>query len=111
MPVLHQMRLSESERPRADARARRRPLLAESGAILCYLADGTPLVPDGPWQRAEALQWMFFEQYRHEPHIAVARFWTHCAADGGFDLAPYPALRAWIERVAAQPRHVTLHAS
>jgi glutathione S-transferase len=47
--------------------------LPESNAILFYLADGTPLLPDGRLERARALQWMFFEQYSHEPNIAVAR--------------------------------------
>ncbi len=138
--------------------------LPESGAILWYLAEGTPLVPGDRWGRAEALQWMFFEQYSHEPYVAVARFWlafappaelekkrhlvpewhakgnaalgvmethlatgcdwfagghysiadialyayTHCAADGGFDLARYPAVTAWLERVRTQPGHVPL---
>ncbi len=137
--------------------------LAESGAILWYLGEGTALVPEERWARAEVLQWMFFEQYSHEPHIAVARFWigfapaellepkrhlipewhtkgnaalgvmqtrlarhdwfaggrysiadialygyTHCAADGGFDLSSYPAVGAWLKRVAAQPGHVPL---
>ena len=49
--------------------------LPESNAILFYLADGTPFLPDGRWERAQVLQWMFFEQYSHEPNIAVARFW------------------------------------
>ena len=48
--------------------------LAESNAILCYLADGTHLWPGDRLQRARVLQWMFFEQYSHEPCIAVARF-------------------------------------
>jgi glutathione S-transferase len=48
--------------------------LAESNAILNYLADGTPLAPADRWQRAEVLQWQFFEQYSHEPYIATARF-------------------------------------
>lgn len=48
--------------------------LAESNAILCYLAEGSPLLPDDRWQRAQVLQWLFFEQYSHEPFIAVARF-------------------------------------
>jgi glutathione S-transferase len=48
--------------------------LSESNAILCYLADGTPLLPDDRLERAQTLQWMFFEQYSHEPYIAVARF-------------------------------------
>jgi glutathione S-transferase len=49
--------------------------LAESNAILCYLADGTPLMPADPFERAQTLQWMFFEQYSHEPYVAVVRFW------------------------------------
>ncbi len=137
-------------------------LLPESNAALCYLADGTPLLPDDRFERADTLRWMFFEQYSHEPYIAVARFWrvfapcggaskadrfpewmergrdalsvmerhlaerpwlaagrytvadialyayTHVADEGGFDLAPYPAVRAWLARVAAQPGHVPM---
>jgi glutathione S-transferase len=49
--------------------------LGESGAILWYLGEGTRFVPDDPYARAQVLQWMFFEQYDHEPAIAVARFW------------------------------------
>jgi glutathione S-transferase len=135
--------------------------LPESGAILCYLAEGTPLLPAGRLERARVLQWMFFEQYSHEPCIAVARAilryqppdsprraelprlqerghkalgvmqqhletsnyfagakysiadialyaYTHCAADGGFELARYPAVVAWLARVRAQPGHVPL---
>ena len=48
--------------------------LAESNAILWFFGDGTPLVPEDRYERAQALQWMFFEQYSHEPYIAVARF-------------------------------------
>ena len=48
--------------------------LAESNAILWYLAEGTPLVPDSRLARARALQWMFFEQYSHEPNIATSRY-------------------------------------
>lgn len=54
-------------------------ILVESNAILCYLAEGTPYLPSDAWLRAQALSWMFFEQYSHEPYIAVARFicgWT-----------------------------------
>jgi glutathione S-transferase len=52
--------------------------LPESNAILFYLADGTPLLPEGKFDRARVLQWMFFEQYSHEPNIATPRFWiTH----------------------------------
>jgi glutathione S-transferase len=138
--------------------------LAESGAILWYLGEGTRFVPEDPYERAQVLQWMFFEQYDHEPAIAVARFWlaysgrpdefadrlpertaaghralaamerhldgrqflvgtgftladialyayTHVADEGGFDLKRYPALRAWLERVASEPGHVTIDAS
>lgn len=49
--------------------------LPESGAILWYLCEGTALVPESRWDRAQMLNWMFFEQYSHEPYIAVARFW------------------------------------
>ncbi len=54
-------------------------VLVESNAILCYLAEGSAYLSSDPWQRAQALSWMFFEQYSHEPYIAVARFirgWT-----------------------------------
>ena len=138
--------------------------LAESGAILWYLGEGTRFVPADPYERAQVLQWMFFEQYDHEPAIAVARFWlaysgrpdefadrlperaaaghralaamerhldgreflvgdgltvadialyaySHVADEGGFDLERYPALRAWLERVASEPGHVTIEAS
>jgi glutathione S-transferase len=134
--------------------------LAESNAILSYFADGTRYLPDDPYERAQVLQWMFFEQYRHEPGIAVVRFWvsisenpppaadiearrtvgraaldvmerhlgdheyfvgerftiadialyayTHVAPEGGFDLEPYPAVRKWLERVAAQPGFISI---
>ena len=128
--------------------------LPESNAILCYLADGTHLWPGDRLARAQALQWLFFEQYSHEPYIAVARFvrvfqkehddprlpellrrgylaldvmekhlanrrffvgatftiadialfaYTHCAADGGFDLGRYPAISGWLARCLEQP--------
>ncbi len=54
-------------------------MLPESGAILFFLAEGTPLIPDAKWDRAQMLQWMFFEQYSHEPYVAVARFWLRYA--------------------------------
>jgi glutathione S-transferase len=137
--------------------------LAESGAILFHLAEGTKLMPSEKWGRAKMLEWMFFEQYEHEPYVAVARRWlafepkaalekklhlvpewhakgnaalaimerhlekedwlaggqysiadialyayTHVAADGGFDLAIYPALSAWLARIAAQPNYIPL---
>lgn len=135
--------------------------LAESNAILFYFAEGTPFLPADRWQRAQALQWLFFEQYSHEPNIATSRFWlqhleltperkaalaqkrplgyaaldvmekhltgrsffvgeqysiadialyayTHVAGEGGFDLAKYPNIRAWLERVRSQPKHISI---
>jgi glutathione S-transferase len=51
--------------------------LAESDAILVYVAEGTEYLPEDRYARAQVLQWMFFEQYSHEPNIAVLRFWAH----------------------------------
>lgn len=55
--------------------------LAESNAILWYFAVATPYLPDDPYERAQVLQWMFFEQYKHEPAIAVLRFWVAISED------------------------------
>lgn len=128
--------------------------LAESNAILWYFGEGTRLLPTDRLGRAQMLQWMFFEQYTHEPTIAVARFilqflkqpdherlpglrerghkalavmeqhlarhpffaadrfsiadialfaYTHRADEGGFDLAAYPAVQAWLARCRAVP--------
>ncbi|PWG61135.1 glutathione S-transferase family protein [Spiribacter halobius] len=135
--------------------------LTESNAILNYLAHGTPYLPDDPWERARVLQWQFFEQYSHEPYIAVARFialylglpedrrkqyeakqeggrralgimegqlrespfiagdtltiadlslyaYTHVAEEGGFELADFPAVSSWLDRVAATDGHVPM---
>ena len=60
--------------------------LGESNAILWYLGDGTRYVPEDRFERAQVLQWQFFEQYDHEPNIAVARFWLHYRA-GSIDPA------------------------
>ncbi|WP_460051994.1 glutathione S-transferase family protein [Sessilibacter sp. MAH2] len=129
-------------------------ILAESNAILNYLANGTSYLPSDNYLRALVLQWQFFEQYSHEPYIAVARFiqfylnlpedrlaeyksklaggykaldvmekhlsdksffvgdgptiadislyaYTHVAHEGGFDLANYPAVQGWINRIKA----------
>jgi len=137
--------------------------IAESGAILWYFGEGTRFVPADRYDRAKVLQWMFFEQYTHEPAIAVVRFlvaysgdaerhaslierktvegyraldaleghlrvhgylvgatmsladialyaYTHVAGEGGFDLGGYPAIRAWLDRVAAEPGHVPIDA-
>jgi glutathione S-transferase len=126
--------------------------LAQSNAIILHLAEGSALIPADPYQRAKMLEWMFWEQYSHEPYIAVARFqvrfqgkpladleprlvergwgalqrmedglagspflagsavsladvalvaYTREAGDGGFDLAGYPRVQAWIARVEA----------
>ncbi len=56
-------------------------LLAESNAILWFLAEGTPWLAEDRWTRAQSLQWMFFEQYSHEPYIAVSRHILHLPAD------------------------------
>src|ERR1700683_5791896 len=53
--------------------------LGESNAIIFYLAEGTPYLPEDAFERAQVLQWQFFEQYSHEPYIAVLRFWLHVA--------------------------------
>jgi glutathione S-transferase len=54
--------------------------LGESNAILMYLGEGTPYVPGDRYLRAQVLQWLFFEQYSHEPYIAVVRYWLTVAA-------------------------------
>jgi len=133
--------------------------LAESNTILCYLAEGTPYMPIDRLARARVLQWMFFEQYDHEPNIAVARYllhfaenpdaeliaarqaggeralaamerhlrahdflvgedysvadialygYTHVADEAGLSLDGYAGVARWVERVAAQPGHVTI---
>lgn len=56
--------------------------LAESGAMLIHLAEGTGLIPSDSYERALCFQWMFFEQYSHEPVIAVARNWLHLTPGG-----------------------------
>lgn len=68
-------------------------VLVESNAILHWLAQGSPYWPQDAWQQAQALSWMFFEQYSHEPYIAVARFiagWTPMDSPRRMDL---PMLR------------------
>jgi glutathione S-transferase len=136
--------------------------LAESNAILWYVAGGTPLAPEDRIDRAEALQWMFFEQHSLEPNLGAAYFWlalvkggrelqqhalddwmeegyralkvmenhlkdhryfaagrytiadialyayTHLANQCDYDLTAFPAVRAWLERVEAEPDHVPM---
>jgi glutathione S-transferase len=81
--------------------------LAESNAILSYFADGTPYLPDDRFERAKVLQWMFFEQYSHEPNIAVVRFWVAYATTPAPEAeiearrkAGYAALDAMEQRLA-----------
>lgn len=82
-------------------------VLVESNAILCWLAEGTGFVPADAWQRAQALSWMFFEQYSHEPYIAVARFirgWTPADSPRRADL---PRLRErGHQALAVMERHL-----
>src|SRR5215510_11767367 len=81
--------------------------LWESNAIQCYLAEGTPFLPDDRLERAQVLQWMFFEQYEHEPAIAVARFWL---AYSGRPESVQDKLDGWHEQgpraLAAMEQHL-----
>jgi len=70
--------------------------LGESNAILWYFADGSRYLPDDPYERAQVLQWMFFEQYKHEPAIAVLRFWLTISED------PRPAVEIEAKRAAGR---------
>lgn len=67
-------------------------LLPESNAILFYLAEGTQFLSGTRYGRAETLQWMFFEQYSHEPYVAVLKFWTYW---GGLEHAEPKDLERW----------------
>jgi glutathione S-transferase len=84
--------------------------LSESNAILFWLAEGTAYLPDDRLDRARVLQWMFFEQYSHEPYIAVVRFWNHAGlATEKRDLLPektehgYRALGVMEEHLESRP--------
>jgi len=85
-------------------------VLTESNAMLCWLADGTDFLPDDAWARAQALSWMFFEQYSHEPYVAVARFicgWTPLDSPRRADL---PALRQRAHAaLTVMERHLAAH--
>jgi len=82
-------------------------VLVESNAMLFWLAEGTAFLPDDSWQRAQALSWMFFEQYSHEPYVAVARFicgWTALDSPRRADL---PRLRErGHQALAVMERHL-----
>ena len=86
-------------------------ILAESNAILHWLAQGTAYLPADAWQQAQALSWMFFEQYSHEPYVAVARFicgWTPIDSPRRADL---PRLRERSHQaLAVMERHLASQA-
>ncbi|GMV31694.1 MAG: hypothetical protein AMXMBFR59_38190 [Rhodanobacteraceae bacterium] len=82
--------------------------LAESNAILCYLAEGSPYWPQDAWQRAQVLQWLFFEQYSHEPYIAVARFICRWLAPDHPRRAELPRLHErGAQALAVMERHLS----
>jgi glutathione S-transferase len=81
--------------------------LAESNAILWYFGDGTRYVPDDAYERAQVLQWMFFEQYSHEPYIAVARFWkTYSGAPERFERQRERLLTGGYAALDAMEKHL-----
>ncbi len=86
-------------------------VITESGAALFYLAEGSPWLPKGRYKRSQVLQWMFFEQYSHEPYIAVARFWLSLYPGGREEKAA--ELPVWLERghqaLAVMEQHLTNH--
>jgi len=85
--------------------------LAESNAILWYFGEGTRFVPEDRYTRAQVLQWMFFEQCDGMTIADISLYaYTHVAHEGGFILDRFPAIRAWLERVATQPGHVPIDA-
>ncbi|MEX0842020.1 MAG: glutathione S-transferase family protein, partial [Xanthobacteraceae bacterium] len=85
--------------------------LAESNAILWFLANGTPLVPEGPIERAATLQWMFFEQHSLEPNIGAAWFWL-MLVKGGRELQRH-AFEDWMEdghrALGVMEKHLKTH--
>jgi glutathione S-transferase len=81
--------------------------LAESGAILWFFGEGTRFLPEDPYERAQVLQWMFFEQYEHEPAIAVARFWLSYSGQPEAYTERLPARTAAGQKaLAAMERHL-----
>jgi glutathione S-transferase len=80
--------------------------LPESNAILCYLAEGTRLWPESAVERAQVLSWMFFEQYSHEPYIAVMKFWKFW---GGLHRKRPDEIALWKERGQAALRVMDEH--
>jgi glutathione S-transferase len=81
--------------------------LAESGAILWYFGEGTRFVPADRYDRARVLQWMFFEQYDHEPAIAVVRFWrAYSGRPEAFSDRVKERMEAGYRALAAMDRHL-----
>ena len=81
--------------------------LAESNAILWYFGDGTRFMPEAAYERAQVLQWQFFEQYSHEPHIAVARFWkTYSGQPERFERQRERLLAGGYAALDAMERHL-----
>jgi glutathione S-transferase len=85
-------------------------VLAESNAILCYLAEGSPFLPEDRWLRAQVMQWLFFEQYSHEPYIAVARFICLFLEEGHERRSELPRLHErGHQTLALMERHLQEH--
>lgn len=80
--------------------------LAESNAILWYLGLGTRYLADDDFDRAKVLQWMFFEQYSHEPNIAVVRYWVSIAADSPRESVIEARRKAGYEALDAMEREL-----
>jgi glutathione S-transferase len=83
-------------------------LLPESNAILCYLADGTRFLPADRWARAEVMQWLFWEQYSHEPYIATARFIRHFLKQADEPTLPQKTERGY-KALALMETHLVRH--
>jgi glutathione S-transferase len=84
--------------------------LAESGAILWYLAEGTPFVPSDRLGRAQVLQWMFFEQYSHEPYVATSRFIVrHFPADSPRRAELPDRMKRGYDALAVMEKHLATH--
>jgi glutathione S-transferase len=81
--------------------------LAESNAILVYFGEGTPYVPEDRYERAQVLQWLFFEQYSHEPYIAVVRFWVAYSGAPPADAEVEARRRGGYAALDAMERHLS----
>jgi len=81
--------------------------LAESNAILVYFGEGTPYIPDDRYERAQVLQWLFFEQYSHEPYIALVRFWVAYSGAPPADAEVDARRRGGYAALDAMERHLS----